>query len=428
MKRFILPFLALFAISAPAEWHYDPEGRNLAQGDVELWNVTANGKALAIGENACNSTASEVDLSTGVADGWTVVRIERDAFAGHPTLSRVVFPDTLESIGDSAFAFCSNLACSVSLPAGLRGALDRTFAGSPVTGDVVVPDGVTSMVETFRGTRITSLVCGTGLEEVRGCDGLCAGCTALTNVEFRSGCSLGAVEFAGCTALRSVALHPGMGGEWTETFRGCTALGGDIVLPGGVTVMKETFLGTSITSFRAGAGLRRIGLADDGDGDFAGCAALTNCVLNEGLELVGRRAFDGCSALRELVVPDSVKVFAASFDGCAALRRVVMPAGLETVGDRLFSGKGPLEVFWRAFPKDGMTFGGDDAADPMWDVCEACAVTNWIRRADKASWAEAAALHPDFVLLPADPPARGAGFWKGGFERSEPTVLRWWNE
>ena len=185
MKRFILPFLALFAISAPAEWHYDPEGRNLAQGDVELWNVTANGKALAIGENACNSTASEVDLSTGVADGWTVVRIERDAFAGHPTLSRVVFPDTLESIGDSAFAFCSNLACSVSLPASLRGALDRTFSGSPVTGDVVVPDGVTSMVETFRGTRITSLVCGTGLEEVRGCDGLCAGCTALTNVEFR---------------------------------------------------------------------------------------------------------------------------------------------------------------------------------------------------------------------------------------------------
>ena len=75
------------------------------------------------------------------------------------------------------------------------------------------------MQETFCKTKITSLVCGTGLTAVQGGDGLCQSCTTLTNVVFQSGCSLGQNEFYGCTALAKGIVK--LGKLLWQAIKGC---------------------------------------------------------------------------------------------------------------------------------------------------------------------------------------------------------------
>ncbi len=420
-------FLLLSAASAAATpWTYDSGARTLTRGTVVLQNVTANGTALTINDNRSNATAVDVDLSEGVADGYSVVTIAQTAFNGNSSITNVVFPDTLVSIGNNAFSSCANLTCPISLPAGLTGSLGWTFRQSPVTGDVVVPDGVTTMKETFYKSKITSLVCGTGLTAVQGGDGLCQGCTTITNVVFQSGCSLGQNEFVGCTALKTVTFHPDMSGAWIQTFKNCTSLTGDIKLPRGVTGMKETFMNAKITSFESvSTNLAYIGYQTNGDGDFANCRTLTNIILHTGLKTIGTRVFSYCTGLKEIVIPDTVETFTASFSTCTSLKRVVMPRNLATIGSRTFRGQ-PMDVYWRGYPKNDFTFGGTDARDPVWDVYTANVVTNWIRVKDKASWEAAAAAYPDYVSLPPDRPRGSAGWWLGGYRSSAKTVLRWW--
>ena len=427
MNRLAALLLLSAASAAAAPWAYDPGTRTLTRGTVVLQNVTANGTALTINDNRSNATAVDVDLSDGVADGYSVVAIAQTAFNGNSSITNVVFPDTLVSIGNNAFSSCANLTCPSSLPAGLTGALGWTFRQSPVTGDVVVPDGVTTMKETFYKSKITSLVCGTGLMAVQGGDGVCQSCTTITNVVFQSGCSLGQNEFVGCTALKTVTLHPDMSGAWIQTFKGCTALTGDIKLPRGVTGMKETFYKTKITSFETlGTALEYIGYWGNGDGDFRDCTLMTNCVLNPGLKTIGLRVFQGCSALTDIVIPDTVENFGTTFGGCSALTNAVMPKNLVKISSRVFSGTTPIAVWWRGYPEQGFTFGGTDTSDPMWDMYRANIVTNWIRVKDKASWEAAAAAYPDYVSLPPDRPRGSAGWWKGGYRSSAKTVLRWW--
>jgi len=319
--------------------------------------VTANGTSLTIGNNQSNATATDLDFSEGVADGYEIATVANQAFNGNASVLNVVFPETL----------------------------------------------VSCLGSTFRQ------------------------CTALTNAVFTSGCSIGTSEFNGCTALKTVTFHPDMSGVWIATFQNCTRLTGDIKLPRGVTGMKETFYATKITSFETlGTDLAYIGYWNDGDGDFRNCTMMTNCVLNPGLKTIGRNVFSGCSALRDIIIPDSVETFGTSFYNCNSLTNCVMPKNLVKITSRVFTSATPINVWWASYPEQGFTFGGTDTSDPMWDMYRANIVTNWIRTEDKAKWEAAAVAYPDYVSLPPEKPLGGPGWWKGGYRNSAKTVLRWW--
>jgi hypothetical protein len=289
----------------------------------------------------------------------------------------------------------------------------------------VVPDGITYMIETFNNTSITSLIVGKGVEKIDGGDGLCGNVQTITNVVFQSGCKMGQNEFINCGNLRTVTFHPGMSGAWIQTFKSCTNLTGDIVLPDGVTDIKETFHRTKITSFTAGAGLRNMGYTNHGDGDFAYCTDMKKITLNNGLQVIGRNTLVGCSAITELVVPDSVTVFYTSLSGCNALTNIVMPKGLETIGSRVFTGSQKRNIYWRGYPKNGFTSAGTDANDPMWDMYSKGACTNWIRPTD-TGWKTFAETYPDYFYLPET--KYGEGGWIGGYKDSAWQIVKWWHD
>ena len=77
-----LAAFALAALPVFASWTYDSSGKTLTQGSVVLQNVTASGTKLTIGDNKTNTTATDLDFSTGVEGGYTVTQIAQDAFNG----------------------------------------------------------------------------------------------------------------------------------------------------------------------------------------------------------------------------------------------------------------------------------------------------------------------------------------------------------
>ena len=61
------------------------------------------------------------------------------------------------------------------------------------------------------------------------------------------------------------------------------------------------------------------------------------------LTSIGRSAFAGCGALRELVLPQGVAdIGPKAFSGCAALERIELPASVLSIGEEVFSGCGQL--------------------------------------------------------------------------------------
>lgn len=105
------------------------------------------------------------------------------AFEGNPYLQTLILPDTLETIGEWAFADCKALtACT--LPADLPALANSIFSGCASLAGIDLPDGLT---------------------EIPGYAFL--DCTSLTELSLPEGVKqIGSRAFSGCTALSTISL------------------------------------------------------------------------------------------------------------------------------------------------------------------------------------------------------------------------------
>ena len=72
-------------------------------------------------------------------------------------------------------------------------------------------------------------------------------------------------------------------------------------------------------------------------GAFNGCSSLRSVSLPDGLITINQSAFVGCSSLESLDIPDSVKSIGDwIFEGCVSLREVSLSDSLEIIGNHVF--------------------------------------------------------------------------------------------
>ena len=80
----------------------------------------------------------------------------------------------------------------------------------------------------------------------------------------------------------------------------------------------------------------------EGAAQDAECRA--NVEIPQGIDFIGRSAFQNQTGLETVVLPDSLtEIEASAFEGCTGLRRVILPKGLKRIGDRAFAGCATLE-------------------------------------------------------------------------------------
>ena len=112
-----------------------------------------------------------------------VKEIGESAFESCSSLTNVISPDSVTSMGDYAFWCCEQLT-SVTIGNGVEIITDATFAGCSSLTNVIIPDSVTSLGDyAFRDCKkLTSVTIGNGVTSI-GFDTF-YGCDSLTSITF----------------------------------------------------------------------------------------------------------------------------------------------------------------------------------------------------------------------------------------------------
>ena len=194
-------------------------------------------------------------------------------FNNKSKLLKILLPENLTSIGNSAFSFCSSLT------------------------SITIPNSVTSIREHAFSE-----------------------CYSLTSVSISNSVTyIGNYAFNGCSSLTSITIPNSVNFIGNYAFQGCSSLT-SITIPNGVTSIREYafYKCSSLTSITIPNSVTSIG-----DEAFYYCSSLTSITIPNSVTSIGNSAFSGCSSLTSITIPNSVtSIGDDAFSGCSSLTSI----------------------------------------------------------------------------------------------------------
>ena len=206
------------------------------------------------------------------------------AFSFCSSLSEIVIPSSVTSIGDGAFSRCSSLKY-ISIPKSVISLNGNPFARwdgkleclSPnfVYEDDVLFNKDKSRIISFRNQNIKSYVIPSSVT------------------------SIGDSAFSWCSSLSEIVIPSSVTSIGDGAFYDCYSLS-EIVIP------------SSVTSI--------------GDSAFSYCSSLSEIVIPSSVSSIGDSAFSDCRSLSEIVIPSSVtSIGDSAFYCCSSLKYISIP-------------------------------------------------------------------------------------------------------
>lgn len=291
-------------------------------------------------------------VSNTYVNGKGVIVFNRDltsvgdyAFALCSNLESIELPNNVTSIGNEAFGRCSNMT-SISLPSGLN-SIGRAALGSCSSLEsLFIPGGVTSIEqEAFSGCTGLSSIGVSAANRIYDsrddCNAIIETSTntlifgrAMTVIP-EGVTKIGDYAFKGCSGLTELWTPMSVKSLGKGAFEECTDLT-DVYMDGVIRIGFGAFQECSnLVNVYASEDLTDIGKMA-----FANCTSLTNFDLPGTIEIVGDGAFAYCSSLTSVTLwKDCKSIGEYAFYGCSGLNYIlVVPLTPPTGGNSMFDG------------------------------------------------------------------------------------------
>ena len=235
---------------------------------------------------------------------YTVTSIGYEAFFS-TEITRVVLPNTLNSIGDRAFASCWELSSVVShiiIPFGIgqevffsgRTWINGTPSYNKSNATLYVPVGFKTDYQNAEGWDVFAEIIEGDLR------------TATVG-----GLSYSYVEETGVASV--------VNGDYSSLS--------EITIPSMVSINGISY---SVENIEMSA--------------FKGCSELNKITLNEGLKRIKSRAFSNCYSLNKVDLPSTLTgIYESAFSSCNSIGKIAIPEGCTTIGRYAFRGCSNLE-------------------------------------------------------------------------------------
>lgn len=269
-----------------------------------------------------NGYDTEVTVPSKI-DGYTVTSVE-----GFDTTKtkKITLPETVTTIGDSAFATYDNFSYSVleevTLPRNLKYIGAGAFENCYFLTSIDIPESVTKIG-----------------------NGAFYGCDNLKNISVKSDIDIGNKAFGDRYNLIPAISKTYEDSQsdffvwngWVFEYNGNSQ---NPAIPSGtVGIYDDVFAYSGITSVTIPEGVKYINY-----GAFQQCTTLKNIKLPNSLVRINASAFKECTSLSTLSLGEGLKTIDSEvFKGCVGLKTVALPSKLETLEYEAFEDCSNLE-------------------------------------------------------------------------------------
>ncbi len=335
---------------------YEVTSKGSASGDIVIPATYRNKPVTSIKQNAFMGKNDVFTVS--FAPDSKVKTIGNFAFNNCTYLTSVTFPESLESIGQNAFASCRLLEGTLVLPQGITEIPEKAFSYCAKITDIQL------------GNKVTTI----GDSAFNSCDGL----TSVTLPD--SVTTIGISAFADCENLTEINF-----GANLETI-GDYAFSDDALIE--ELVLPEKLVSIGLGSFLNCAGLTDVsvndGLQSIGHGAFLNSGIWIESPTNEvyvgnwllgfkdtedtqidfkeGTHAIADNAFYQNTSLQAVVLPNSVEIIGLAAFAASNITSIIIGSGVKALGEQAFIGCESLINVILGSYDDGVENGIDESS------------------------------------------------------------------
>ena len=337
--------LAVSSSSAMAVTVLAEEDTEVAySSDAESWDVydyrvLDDGTIEIIYYYGCD----EVIIIPSEIDGRKVTGIKGFNLSNNENLKSITIPDSVTSIGDSAFSGCRSLT-DITIPDSVTSIGCEAFYNCSSLTNITIPDGVTSIG-----------------------DGAFSCCRSLTDITIPdSVTSIGCEAFYNCSSLTNITIPDGVTSIESETFYNCQSLSNIDISNSLISIGMDAFahcknlknikIPDSVTTIELGAFNDTLWYNNQPDGLLYAGKVLylykgempenTKITLKNDTSGIADNAFSYCTNLTNIKIPDSVTIIGAwAFFSCPNLTAIEIPSSVIGIGVYALLGCGNLTIY-----------------------------------------------------------------------------------
>lgn len=320
---------------------------------------------LAVGDSAFNGCTELAEIS----NANKLQTIGQDAFTGTPWFTEYLETDGLVYLGSVLYVYNGDMPADTTIAVrdGTTAIANGAFDGKSNLVAVTLPDTLITIGDSaFAGTSLTTLTIPASVESI-GSEAF-TDVETLTSVTFNEGLkTIGANAFDGCSLLNTIALPNSLtslgnnafqyagrdaaaadgtltiGTGLTEipqsAFMGMSKTGGALTIPAGITkIGASAFYGMMISSVTIPEGVTEIGASA-----FASTKGLGSVELPSTVTALGNRVFEGSAISTAELDGTFTAIPSYAFSLCENLNSITWQDGVTDIGDYAFQNANKLK-------------------------------------------------------------------------------------